>query len=58
MWIDPDKLVRTAIEDAEKGRIESIPDWKWRLAMFIGDHGPRGLTRFISRKLTASRKQH
>lgn len=58
VWIDPDKLVRTAIEDAEKGRIESIPDWKWRLAMFIGDHGPRGLARFVSRKLTASRKQH
>nr|WP_231979424.1 SDR family NAD(P)-dependent oxidoreductase [Tessaracoccus coleopterorum] len=40
VWIDPDKLVRTAIDDAEKGRIESVPDWKWRAAMFVADHGP------------------
>ena len=58
VWIDADKLVRTAVDDAEKGRIESVPDWKWRAAMFVADHGPRGITRLVSRLLTASRKQH
>ena len=58
VWIDPDKLVRKALEDAEKGKIESIPDWKWRAAMFVADHGPRGITRLVSRMLTASRKKH
>ena len=56
VWIDPDKLVSECIADAEKGRIESVPDWKWKLAMFVGDHGPRALTRWFSRVLTASRK--
>ena len=56
--IDPDKLVRTCLSDAERGRIESIPDWKWRAAMVVADHGPRAITRFVSAKLTASRKKH
>ena len=58
VWIDVEHLVRQAIVDAEKGKIESIPDWKWRIAMFIADHGPRGVTRMVSRLLTASRKKH
>lgn len=58
VWIDPDKLVRTCLADAERGRIESIPDWKWRAAMVVADHGPRAITRFVSAKLTASRKKH
>ena len=56
VWIDPMKLVRECIADAEKGKYESVPDWKWKLAMFVGDHGPRALTRWFSRLLTASRK--
>lgn len=58
VWIDPVKLVRECLDDAAKGRIESVPDWKWKLAMFVGDHGPRALTRWFSRLLTASRKSH
>lgn len=57
VWIEADKLVKRAIEDAEKGRIESVPDAKWRAAMFVADHGPRGITRLVSRMLTASRKK-
>lgn len=56
VWIEPDKLVRTALDDAAKGRFESIPDWKWKLAMFVGDHGPRTVTRWFSKKLSASRR--
>lgn len=57
VWIDPVKLVRTALEDSAKGRFESIPDWKWRFAVFIGDHGPKALPRKVSRVLSASRKR-
>ena len=56
VWIDPVKLVRTALDDSAKGRFESVPDWKWKIALFVGDHGPRALTRWFSKKLTASRK--
>lgn len=58
VWIDVDLLVRECLEDAYKGRIESIPSLKWRAAMFIGDHGPRGLTRLLSYMLVSSRKKH
>lgn len=58
VWIDPVKLVKDCLDDAEKGKIESVPDWKWKIAMFVGDHGPRALTRWFSRLLTASRKRH
>ena len=57
VWIDADVLVRECLDDAAKGRIESIPTLKWRIAMFIADHGPRGFTRWFSRKLTNSRKK-
>lgn len=58
VWIDPDVLVRECLADVAKGRVESIPTFKWKLAMFIGDHGPRGLARLVSSKLTKSRKKH
>ena len=56
VWIDPVKLVRTALNDSAKGRFESVPDWKWKIALFVGDHGPRALTRWFSKLLSASRK--
>ena len=58
VWIDPKKLVHRALADAERNKIESIPDWKWRLSVFVGDHGPKAITRQVSRMLTASRKKH
>lgn len=58
VWIDSDVLVRECLADAAKGKIESIPTFKWKLAMFIGDHGPRALPRLVSAKLSKSRKKH
>lgn len=58
VWIEPQKLVLECLKDAEAGRFESIPDWKWKVAVFIADHGPRAFTRWFSRKLNASRKPH
>ncbi|MDO5066033.1 MAG: SDR family NAD(P)-dependent oxidoreductase [Propionibacteriaceae bacterium] len=57
VWIDVDRLVRECLADAAKGRIESVPTWKWKIALFIADHGPRGFIRLLSRKLTASRRK-
>lgn len=58
VWVDVDQLVRECLADAEKGRIESIPSFKWKVAMFIGDHGPKAVTRLVSAKLVGSRKKH
>ena len=57
VWIDAGVLVRQCLADADRGKVESIPTLKWKLAMFIGDHGPRALTRLASRKLVSSRKK-
>lgn len=57
VWIDADVLVRECLDDAAKGKVESIPTFKWKVAMFVGDHGPRALTRWFSHKLTSSRRK-
>lgn len=57
VWIDADVLVKECLDDADKGDIESIPTLKWKLAMFLADHGPKAFTRWFSRKLTNSRKK-
>lgn len=56
VWIDPDKLVRTAIRDAERGKPICIPDWKWKFALIVAKFAPKSFLRFFSYKLTASRK--
>lgn len=56
VWIDVDTLVRQCLADVARGRVESIPTLKWKVAMFVGDHGPRGFTRWFTRQLSNSRK--
>lgn len=58
VWIDADTLVRGALKDAEKGRFVSVPTLMWKIANALAVHGPRSLTRWFSRKLSASRKRH
>ncbi|MFV0429957.1 MAG: SDR family NAD(P)-dependent oxidoreductase [Arachnia sp.] len=58
VWIDEDFLVTQALADADAGKPESIPGWKWRGAMFLAHHGPRAAVRSFSRLLSNSRKNH
>ncbi|RRD48590.1 SDR family oxidoreductase [Arachnia propionica] len=57
VWIDADVLVKQCLADVARGRIESVPTLKWKIALFIADHGPRGFIRWFSRKLSASRRK-
>mgnify|MGYP001191787723 CR=1 FL=1 len=57
VWITPEALVRGALVDAEKGRYISVPTVRWKIAYFISVHAPRGLIRWFSRALSASRKK-
>ncbi|MEO7588977.1 MAG: SDR family NAD(P)-dependent oxidoreductase [Arachnia sp.] len=57
VWIDTDVLVRECLADVDKGKLESIPTWKWKAAMLLADHGPRAFIRWFSIKLTNSRKK-
>ena len=57
VWIDADVLVRECLADVDKGKLESIPTFKWKAGMFLADHGPRAFIRWFSTKLTNSRKK-
>lgn len=57
VWIDAHQLVRECLADVTRGKVESIPTIKWKIAVFVADHGPRGFIRWFSRKLTDSRKK-
>lgn len=57
VWVDVDDLVREALADNARGRIVSIPTWKWKTATTFATHVPRGFIRWFSRKLTSSRSK-
>lgn len=56
VWIQPDELVREALEDHAKGKVLSVPTKRWNTAFWLGRHAPRSTIRWISRKLSNSRK--
>jgi short-subunit dehydrogenase len=49
MWLRADDVVRDALRDLRKGKMVSVPDWKYKLAVFALRHAPRGLMRFSTR---------
>ncbi len=49
MWLDADNVVRDALRDLAKGRAVSIPDWRYKVAVFGMRHAPIGLLRRASR---------
>jgi short-subunit dehydrogenase len=55
LWLDADKLVRAALKDAERGRVISIPTFRYKLIMGIVRHLPRSAVRAISRAISSSR---
>lgn len=48
VWIDAHQLVRECLADVTRGKVESVPTLKWKAAMFVADHGPRGFIRWFS----------
>jgi hypothetical protein len=55
LWLDSDKLVRSALKDAERGRVISIPSFRYKVLMGILRHLPRAAVRSISRAISSSR---
>jgi short-subunit dehydrogenase len=49
MWLDADDVVRAALRDLRRGRVVSVPDWKYKVAVFGLRHLPRSLTRRVAR---------
>jgi len=47
LWLSADKVVRDGLRDLRRGRLVSVPDWRYRTAVFGLRYGPRG---FIQRR--------
>jgi uncharacterized protein len=49
MWLDADQVARDGLRDLRKGKLVSVPDWKYKLAAFGIRHLPSRLLRAASR---------
>jgi short-subunit dehydrogenase len=49
MWLDADRVVVDALRDLARGRMISVPSWKYKLAVLGMRHAPRGLLQAVAR---------
>jgi short-subunit dehydrogenase len=49
MWLDADDVVRDALRDLARGQYVSVPDWKYKLAVFGMRYAPRRLLQAVAR---------
>ncbi|MDG4834557.1 SDR family oxidoreductase [Solwaraspora sp. WMMD1047] len=49
LWLRAEDVVDTALRDLGKGRSVSVPDWKYKAAVFALRHAPGGLIRVMAR---------
>lgn len=49
MWLQADDVVRDALRDLGKGKPVSVPDWKYKIAVFVLRHAPRRLLQAAAR---------
>jgi uncharacterized protein len=49
LWLDADEVVRDGLRDLMRGKIVSVPDWKYKVAVFGMRHLPHGLARSVAK---------
>jgi hypothetical protein len=49
LWLDADDVVREALRDLGRGRLVSVPDWRYKVAVAVLRHGPPALLRAVAR---------
>lgn len=57
VWVDPDVLVAGCLADVEAGRVVSVPTAKWRTAITVAQHLPLPALRWVSRKISSTRRK-
>jgi short-subunit dehydrogenase len=45
MWLDADAVARDGLRDLARGKLVSVPDWRYKVAVFGMRHAPAGLLR-------------
>jgi uncharacterized protein len=49
MWLQADRVVADGLRDLRRGKVVSVPDWKYKAAVFGMRHLPRGLLQAVAR---------
>jgi short-subunit dehydrogenase len=49
LWLDADTVVREGLRDLRRGKMVSVPDWKYKTMVFAVRHLPRPLVRRVAR---------
>jgi uncharacterized protein len=49
LWLDVDELITDALRDLRRGKVVSVPDWKYKVAVFALRHLPRRLLQRAAR---------
>jgi short-subunit dehydrogenase len=57
MWLNADKLVERAWNDALKGKAVSVPGWQYQLLTFIIRYLPRPLVRRVGMKVRVKQRR-
>jgi short-subunit dehydrogenase len=55
LWIDVEPLVESALQDAARGKVISIPSVRYKSLIWFARHLPKGAVRGISRAISTSR---
>lgn len=55
LWIQPERLVRQALDDFDHGRVISMPTLRYKLLFFLVRHSPPPALRAVSRMMASSR---
>jgi short-subunit dehydrogenase len=50
IWLDADAVIDEGLRDLRKGRLVSVPDWKYKLAVVALRHTPQRLLHRLTRK--------
>jgi short-subunit dehydrogenase len=57
LWLHAPKLVASAIRDAERGKVISLPSFRYKALIWFARHIPRSTNRWISGKISSSRRE-
>ncbi len=56
LWLDSESLVESALRDADRGRVISIPSVRYGVLIWFARHLPRRAIRGISRRISSGRR--
>ena len=57
LWLQAPKLVESAVRDAAKGKVISLPSLRYKALIWLARHIPRSTNRWVSRKISSSRAE-